>query len=710
MNRWLRFALALALVLATAGGARAEQPLDVSGALQGATLEGQLSDLEDPEGALHFDDVRKLAEQGRFVPLRTPRPAFGYTRSTHWLRFRIQNRAREARAWLLELAFPHLDYVTLYVPRPDGRYEERKTGDMLPFSQRDIAFRNFLFSLSEPPATVHTYYLRVQTSGAITLPLTVWTEREFLEHQHHEWWVLSAFYGVLLAMALYNGCLYIFSRVREYIYYTLLVLTSVFLQLTLSGHTFQLFLPNSPAFAQHVLPVALSLSMFFNAPFALIYLDMLSAPAGYRRVASLLVHYCGGLVALGLFAPYSIAIRTMSASTVLLNIVAVSMGVALLVRGIHESLVLFVGYFSLIAGAVISTLATVGIIPANWFTVWSMQIGTSLQYVLFSSGMAGKLDGMRAHLGELNQQLRERVEAVEQALSREREATVQAERALRVKDEFMATMSHELRTPLNAIINIPQGLLEQFPLGHYAVCAQCASCFELEPGDVLSPELPCPECQKPGALMARDRAAYRGRPAHTVHYLQKIERSGRHLLQVVNGILDASRIAAGRLELRRESTSLVDLARDVVDEMTDLAEHAGVRLLLVDEVEPRRLDLADPLRLRQILLNLIGNAIKFSNGAGTVTVTLRDSEEGCVFSVRDEGIGIAPEDLEKVFESFQQVHRGAKREYGGTGLGLSIARSLVQLHGGRIWVESELGRGATFFFCLPRGEPLSKSA
>ncbi|HEX5656544.1 MAG TPA: ATP-binding protein, partial [Polyangiales bacterium] len=290
---------------------------------------------------------------------------------------------------------------------------------------------------------------------------------------------------------------------------------------------------------------------------------------------------------------------------------------------------------------------------------------------------------------------------LEAALEGAKHANDEAHRATRAKDEFLATMSHELRTPLNAIINVPQGLLRDFPRTEAVSCSQCNSTFELEQGDKVTRETPCPDCGTVGALRPKALVKYAGKPEHTARYLQMIERSGKHLLQMVNGVLDFSKLELGRLELVLESFDIAELVRDVGDEMSLYAERMGVRFELVLPKSEQLV--ADPVRLKQVLINLLSNAVKFSDGAGVVQVGLNVKPDAIEVFVKDQGIGIAPEHLERIFGSFEQVHRGNTRKYGGTGLGLSISRSLVRMHGGELWVESELGQGARFSFRIPRG-------
>jgi signal transduction histidine kinase/ActR/RegA family two-component response regulator len=246
-------------------------------------------------------------------------------------------------------------------------------------------------------------------------------------------------------------------------------------------------------------------------------------------------------------------------------------------------------------------------------------------------------------------------------------ALVRAQEGTRLKSELLATVSHELRTPLNSIINIPEGLLEDF--------------VENEEG-----------------------WAYAGAPERTVSYLRRIGSSGRHLLSIVNDVLEFSRLNAGKLPLQFQSVSvgaLLDELRDIVE---PLAKEK--RVSLVFPAHPPEAPLrADGLRVKQVLLNLVGNAIKFSSAGGTIEISVASESDSYVFSVSDEGIGIAPEHQKLIFESFRQVDGGTTRPFGGTGLGLAIAHDLVSLHSGKIWVTSELGKGSTFAFRLPLEGP-----
>jgi signal transduction histidine kinase len=228
------------------------------------------------------------------------------------------------------------------------------------------------------------------------------------------------------------------------------------------------------------------------------------------------------------------------------------------------------------------------------------------------------------------------------------------EAASRHKSEFLANMSHELRTPLNAVIGFSEVLAE----GMF--------------GDL------------------NDKQA---------EYLQDILESGRHLLSLINDILDLSKIEAGRMELERSD---FDLPSAIDNALLLMRERASRKDIAIGRAVDERLGVldADERKVKQVLLNLLSNALKFTPEGGRIDVRADVRDGMAEISVADTGVGIAAEDQQAVFEEFRQVGASAKRVE-GTGLGLALSRKFVELHGGRIWVTSEIGKGSTFAFTIP---------
>jgi signal transduction histidine kinase len=234
------------------------------------------------------------------------------------------------------------------------------------------------------------------------------------------------------------------------------------------------------------------------------------------------------------------------------------------------------------------------------------------------------------------------------------EKSRQLEVASQHKSQFLANMSHELRTPLNAVLGYTELILDSVY------------------GDV-------PE---------KARAT-----------LERIQSNGRHLLGLINDVLDLSKIEAGQLTLSLTDYSIKDVVHNVYGAVESLATSKNLALKL--EL-PKDLPTAhgDERRLTQVLLNLVGNAIKFTD-KGEVAIRTSTANGTFTVAIHDTGPGIAEQDQGKIFEEFQQADSSITKQKGGTGLGLAIAKRIIEMHGGRLWVESELGRGSTFFFTVP---------
>ncbi len=292
-------------------------------------------------------------------------------------------------------------------------------------------------------------------------------------------------------------------------------------------------------------------------------------------------------------------------------------------------------------------------------------------------------------------------------------ALVQAQEVARLKGEFVANMSHELRTPLNSIINVPQGLLKQFHPVRAAECRACSTRFTCEPDEAITASIPCPQCEQLGGLVESREWNIDCSMDEVVGHLSALERSGNGLLRLVEDVLDFSKAEAGRMKLVREETPASRIVNEVMDTLRPLADAKKITV---------RSDLAaegpvwvDRVKISQVMINLLGNAIKFSPEGSEIVIRSNLSDGQLILSVADTGGGIPKEYQSIIFESFRQVDGSHTRRYGGTGLGLAIVKQLVELHGGRVWVESEPGNGSVFFVSLSTessaaNEPIQSTA
>jgi len=257
-------------------------------------------------------------------------------------------------------------------------------------------------------------------------------------------------------------------------------------------------------------------------------------------------------------------------------------------------------------------------------------------------------------MNEMSRELHQLYDDQRRAAHQLRTLNAELERASRAKSDFLASMSHELRTPMNAIL----GFTEMIRDGMYG-------------------EIP-PEIQEPVA---------------------DIHTCGKQLLGLINNVLDLAKIEAGHMELALGEYVVDDIVNTVKLSLRSLAATKGLDFgTTVAAGLP--LCVGDGKRITQCLMNLAGNALKFTQ-EGRVEIRVEGQGESLLFAVADTGIGIPADQIEHIFEEFRQADVTVSRDFGGTGLGLSITRKLVELHGGRIWVESEAGRGSTFFFSIP---------
>ena len=244
------------------------------------------------------------------------------------------------------------------------------------------------------------------------------------------------------------------------------------------------------------------------------------------------------------------------------------------------------------------------------------------------------------------------------------QAKLEAEGANRTKSEFLANMSHELRTPLNSIIGFSDILLDRV--------------F----GELNEKQL---------------------------RYINNISTSGKHLLELINDILDLSKVEAGKMELHYSEFSVNSVFEEVIAILVPLAQKKSIEIAFsIDSVTTLE---ADRSRLIQVLYNLVSNAIKFTPDEGKIYLTCKKRGSRAFISVIDTGIGISPEDQRKLFQPFTQIDASASRQYCGTGLGLALVKKIVDMHQGDIWIESDVEKGSTFIFAIPLKKPIeSKKA
>jgi signal transduction histidine kinase/CheY-like chemotaxis protein len=613
---------------------------------QSLPLGKKLQVFEDAGGQATIADVRAQAAAGNFKPHHKATLNAGYSRSVFWLKIDLHYRPTNAgahRTWLLELAYPPLDRLDLYLPDAAGNYQlVRQTGDALPFASREIRQNNYLFKLDFTPDQTQTLYLRLQSEGSIQAPVTLWSSTAYLEEQPVRLYVLGLIYGVLLGMLVYNLFIYLSVRDTSYLYYIFYIASFGLYQLSVNGAAVQYFWPDNPWWANAATPFFIGCAGLFGSQFARSFLQTATHSRWMDRLLLALVAFGALVVGLSLMTSYALALRLATALALTFTVVIFAAGIFAWLRGLRVARYFIIAWSAFLLGGIINTLMVLGYLPNVFLTMYSSQIGSAIEVALLSLALADRINAMREQQAQTLFDAGQKLEVLNQQLARSNQ----------LKDEFLATLTHELRTPMNGVIGS----------------------LELMQTVEMDPELE--------------------------QYQQTAAGSARDMMRMVNGILTLTELQAGKLKVFPASFSL----RSVIEALRVQFEGNASSKSLDFKVDvapgvPDRLH-GDSAKLAQCLECLLDNAIKFTKVGGlALRVTgkaVGPDRQALSFAVIDTGIGFTDLGEATMYQRFFQLDGSMTREYGGLGVGLAICRQLVELLGGRLTHRSEPGRGSRF--------------
>ena len=370
-------------------------PLTLSHELKGKSLRPNLSYLVDSSGLAGIEDIASRPEKFMSIPNHRGDPSFGFSRDAYWFMFRVKNNSSVPVEWILDLNYPLIDFVELYVP-DNGTYRAMETGDLRPFDQREIPHRTFAFSLTEPQGE-RAYFMRVESSGSLIVPLKAWSPLRFQQHIAKDTMMLGLSYGALLAMAIYH--IYVFFSIREksYLYLALLILFAGIFSMTNTGIAYQYLWPGSPIWGNKAflfflaagnLAVLQFSRTFFNTNDRSPKLDMLIIGA----MAAALV-----LMPLSLVIDYYHMAHVITPLTLFNAILLTFSGIVLLMGGYREARYYLLAFLAFFIGTMLVGLRNIGWIPETQLTSWFSQIGLVGLSIILSFGVAAKVE----HLSRL---------------------------------------------------------------------------------------------------------------------------------------------------------------------------------------------------------------------------------------------------------------------------------------------------------------------
>ena len=628
--------LPILLVLICSGSAAA--PLEAT-TRQRALVE-EIAVLTDDNGKAAIDDIAG-ADESRFIPLKTTFSA-GYTRRVHWLRITLQREASAPRNWLLEVSPSYLDDVRLYTPAlAVGRgFDERRSGDHLPFSAREIAHRNFVFSLTFPQDTSpYVVYLRVQTTSTSTAQVSVWQPDAFDTALMREYAVLGVMLGMLLLLWANSLTHWIHLKEKVFLLFVCQILSMLITYVGINGLAAQFIFPEAPQIADLMTPVGTCLLNFFGYWF---FIEFLAVRERHPRLlyVYLLTMLLSLVTLLGVFFGYYVDV-----APVLMALSLLSLALCIWISG--KSLAygqlgarwVFAGYLWYGLATGLNLMAILGILPGDGFFILGWQHAAPAFVIFLQQGVMSRM--------------REIERRHDRALVEAREAQAHADRSQKQREaqgKFLSLIAHELKMPLAVIDAAVQALGYSQP-----------------PPDPAS---------------------------HSRH--ERI----RAAVARLNGLLEQSLNAARsepeqlRLSMPRYETFAVS---DFLSALVTTAEQSATSQPRTIECPPAMIEscYGDRSLLEMALSNLIENACKYAASESAIVVSANRrthlGAQGIAFDVASAYVNDSGDDREAWFEKFGRGTGSVDKE--GVGLGLYLVRTIAEAHGGAAFSTTSVDSG-----------------
>ncbi|MCC2637426.1 MAG: ATPase-like protein [Moraxellaceae bacterium] len=633
-----------------------------SGRLDGVDLARHLEVFRDGSASRDFASIEQEFRTGHFVRPAPADLAFGYTRDAIWSTVALRNASTAPVLRYLEVGPPRLADVRLYFRTEEGAIRELRAGLQVAVRDRLLPLRQSVFPLEIAPGQTLRVYARIQSGNALLVDMHLWEPLRFLDANRHIDLLNGLQFGALLLFALYGFVTSVAMREKSFLYFGLTLFSYALFDIAVLQYGYQYLWPDAPDFNLRTPGIVLSITLFSLGQ---LVAEQLEARRRYPhwnialRGISLLSLLCiPGM----LWGTYATWVQFVNFFTLLQIVLTLSATLQAWLRGFQGASLLLAAFLLLWFTSFLRIGQVLGFLPYSTMSEYSLGWSMVLGGLLMAITQSDRVRRLNAEREEARQaldsaQVVAREQAETEVADRTRELVIArdaAEASNRAKSAFLTQLSHELRTPLHSILGY-SGLMRA--------------------------EAEEPESQR---------------------RLDAIQRSGRHLLILIDDLLDYARGEAGRLQLELQPLRLRHFLSSVAEETRELAQAQGIRLetrFAADLPDTVRLD---GTRLRQVLINLLANACRHSRASvilleASTAESHHSGSRRLILEVSDNGIGISEADRERIFQPFEQAGEGAGSQ--GMGLGLAISRQLVGLMGGTIELRP-LVPGSRFRLCL----------
>lgn len=352
--------------------------------------------LPDPEHRLNFNDIKNANQGNNFQPVSIIGNSFGFSKSVYWIHFSLKVDEIHKDSLLLQLEYPLIDNVTLFVPTGQGEFVESSTGDTLPFSKRELESRTFLFHIPVHGGERHHYYMRLQTNGSMLMPLSLWTHDAFFEHTNTINLIFGGYYAIMLILMI--AALVAFIKIRDnlFLFYAVYLMTYLLFQFSLNGFSYQYLWPESPWFNSRATSAFIGLVVIGGVLFSGSFLQIWGEKHRYiKRLFHLLLGAGFFSVFLSLFGDYELAVKVSVSLGLILPPIVLAAIISALSIGYRPARY-FLGAWSIfLIGVFIAALLQFGLLPSNFLTLYAMQIGSTLEIILLGYALLDRIDLLR---------------------------------------------------------------------------------------------------------------------------------------------------------------------------------------------------------------------------------------------------------------------------------------------------------------------------
>ena len=591
---------------------------------------------------LSINDVLKISDS-KFEKLTTENTDLGFTNDNFWLKFSLKNKSNKELKYFVETSRPIVDYADFYKISANKKIEIQHSGDHIPFNKRSFNHRKTIFKLNLNPNETATYYIHLKSDGeVINAPVIVRSADNLISNTSFEQIIFGFFYGMILIASILYFFFYYAMKEKVFLFYSIYVVFIGLLQFSLDGYFHQYVLPNAGWLSDKSVLVFAVLSGVFLGSYAQSFLNVKKVNKKLDYAFNTLYILLIILLLVILFLPnyFQYCYPAMNILGLFLLILIVSSMVEIYIKLKQFYLFFSLGILFLILGFAVFILKNFSILPYNFITENSSKFGTGVEVIFLSLSMASLIKKLKED--------RENLQTI---------ALEKAEEMNELKSYFLSNISHELRTPLNTIMNL----------------------IELINGETDSNSI-----QKKCEI---------------------IKYSSQTLLSSVNDILDFSKIEKDEIVLETLEYDSHKLFLEINNNFAEKAKQIGIDFQFFQAANIPKILSGDGIRVRQILNNLLHNAFKFTTeGIIKFKVECKEVDESNIvltFIISDTGIGISKNKINSIFDSFSQNSINNKRKYGGLGLGLFIVKALVDLHKGKIEMDSIVNQGTVCTVSLP---------